>query len=196
MLPGGLGFATDAALPTDPGFGLRGGFRFIPERDSADFNELAGLDGIDPAFEIGAGLFRITERTRVYGEVRKGFGGHDGWVGEAGFDLLARPSDRLVLAAGPRVYLGDDTFMRTYFGVTPAEAARSSFSAYRPGAGLVAAGIELNANRYFAENWSILATLGWRRLHCDAADSPITRQGSPDQYRARLLVTRTFRLGG
>jgi outer membrane scaffolding protein for murein synthesis (MipA/OmpV family) len=196
ILPGGFGFGTDAALPTDPGFGLRGGFRFIPKRDATEFSELSGLADIDPAFELGAGLFRVTERTRVFAEVRKGFGGHEGWVGEAGIDLLLRPTDRIVLSAGPRAYLGDDTFMRTYFGVTPEEAAGSSFAAYRPDGGIVSLGVELNARHYFAEDWSLVGTVGWRRLQGDAARSPITEAGSADQFRARLVVTRTFSLGG
>jgi outer membrane scaffolding protein for murein synthesis (MipA/OmpV family) len=195
VLPGGLGFGSEAALPTDPGFGIRGGFRYIPERDAADFDELEGLSRVDRAFELGAGLFRITDRTRAYAEVRKGFGGHDGWVGEGGIDVLLRPTDRLVLSAGPRAYLGDGAFMRTYFGVTPEEAARSSLAAFRPDGGIVSLGVELNARHYFAEDWSVLATLGWRRLRDDAARSPITREGSVDQYRARFLLSRTFSFG-
>jgi outer membrane scaffolding protein for murein synthesis (MipA/OmpV family) len=195
VLPGGLGIGSDAALPTDPGFGLRGGFRYIPKRDSKEFSELAGLSDIDPAFELGLGLVSITQRSRVFVEVRKGFAGHDGWVGEAGADLLLRPSDRLVLAAGPRAYFGDDTFVQTYFGVTSDDAARSSLAAFEPDGGLVSLGLEVNARHYFADHWSLVGTLGWRRLQGDAARSPITDEGSADQFRARLVVTRTFSLG-
>jgi outer membrane scaffolding protein for murein synthesis (MipA/OmpV family) len=195
ILPGGFGLGSEAALPTDPGSGLRGGFRFVSGRSGGSFGELEGLDGIEPAVELGVGLFRITERMRVFAEVRKGFGGHDGWVGEAGADLLLRPSDRLVLSAGPRAYFGDSEFTRTYFGVSREEAERSSLTAFRPDGGLVSLGIEVNARHYFADGWSLLGTLGWRRLQADAARSPITRQGSADQFRARLIVTRTFSFG-
>lgn len=195
ILPGGFGLGTEAALPTDPGSGFRGAFRFVPGRSGGGAGELEGLDGIDPAVELGLGLFRVTERMRVFTELRKGFGGHDGWAGEAGLDLLLRPSDRLVLSAGPRAYFGDRGFMRTYFGVSRAEAERASLTAFRPEGGLVSLGIELNARHYFAEGWSLLGTLGWRRVQADAARSPITQQGSADQYRARFILTRTFSFG-
>jgi MipA family protein len=155
----------------------------------------ARAPGIEPAVELGVGLFRVTERMRVFAEVRKGFGGHGGWVGEAGADLLLRPSDRLVLSAGPRAYFGDGEFTRTCFGVSREEAARSSLTAFRPDGGLVSLGTEVNARHYFADGWSLLGTLGWRRLQADAAQSPITRQGSADQDRARFIVTRTFSFG-
>lgn len=191
VLPGGFGFGSEAALPTDPGFGLRGGFRFVPRREGKD-----GLATVDPAVELGAGLFRITRTTRAYAEVRKGFGGHDGWVGEAGLDFLLRPSEGLVLSAGPRAYLGDRSFMRTYFGASEEAPAGSSGAAFRPEGGIVSLGIELNARRYLGGGWSLRGTLGWRRLQGDAARSPVAAAGSPDQYRARFMLLRTFSLGG
>lgn len=196
VLPGGFGIGSESALPTDPGFGPRGAFRFVPARSSSDYGELEGLDDIDYAVEVGLGLFQITERTRIYGEVRRGFVGHEGWVAEAGIDAILRPTDRLVLTAGPRVHWGDEEFVSTYFGVTPAEAAESQYAAYSPNGGLVSLGVELNARYDFQNGWGLHGTLGWRRLEGDAARSPITEEGSADQFGARLIVTRTFSLGG
>jgi MipA family protein len=195
VLPGGFGIGSDSALPTDPGFGPRGAFRFVPAREATDHSELLGLNDIDHALELGAGLFRITDRSRVYAEVRRGFGGHEGWVAEAGADVLLRPTRRLVLAAGPRANWGDTQFMRTYYGVTPSEAARSQFSSFSPDGGLVALGIELNARYDFQNGWGLHGTMGWRQLQGDASRSPITAEGSRDQYSARLIVTRSFGVG-
>jgi outer membrane scaffolding protein for murein synthesis (MipA/OmpV family) len=196
VLPGGFGIGSQSALPTDPGFGPRGAFRFVPARNASNNSELQGLDDIDHAVEVGLGLFQITERSRIYGEVRRGFGGHDGWVAEAGIDAILRPSDRLVLTAGPRVHWGDTAFVDTYFGVTSKEAADSQYAAYDPDGGLVSLGIELNARYDFQNGWGLHATLGWRQLQGDAARSPITEEGSADQLGASLIITRTFALGG
>jgi outer membrane scaffolding protein for murein synthesis (MipA/OmpV family) len=196
VLPGGFGIGSESALPTDPGFGPRGAFRFIPARSASDYSELEGLGDIDYAVEVGLGLFQITERTRIYGEVRRGFGGHTGWVAEAGIDGILRPTEQLVLTAGPRADWGDGTFVDTYFGVTPSEAAESQYAAYSPDGGLVSLGVELNARYDFQNGWGLHGTLGWRRLQGDAASSPITEEGSEDQFGARLIVTRTFSLGG
>jgi outer membrane protein len=195
VLPGGFGIGSESALPTDPGFGPRGAFRFVPARKDSDNSELEGLDDIDYAVELGLGLFQITERTRLYGEVRRGFGGYNGWVAEAGVDAILRPTDRLVLTAGPRAAWGDEDFVGTYFGVTPAEAAESRYAAYGPSGGLVSLGIELNARYDYQNGWGLHGTLGWLRLQGDAAESPITRAGSEDQFGARLILTRTFSVG-
>jgi outer membrane scaffolding protein for murein synthesis (MipA/OmpV family) len=156
---------------------------------------LQGLDGIDAAVELGLGLFRITERSRIYGEVRRGFGGHDGWIAEAGIDAILRPTERLVLTGGPRAHWGDAAFVATYFGVTSTEAADSRYAAYDPDGGLVSLGVEVNARYDFQNGWGLHATLGWRRLQGDAAGSPITEEGSADQLGASLIVTRTVALG-
>jgi MipA family protein len=193
VLPGGFGIGSESALPTDPGFGLRGAFRFVSSRKASDNGELRGLEDIDTAIELGLGLFQITERSRVYGEIRRGFGGHEGWVAEAGVDAILRPTDQLVLTAGPRVHWADAAFVDTYFGVTPAEAADSQYAAFSPDGGLVSLGIELNARYDFRNGWGLHGTLGWRQLEGDAARSPIAKEGSRDQVGARLIVTR--RLG-
>ena len=195
VLPGGFGIGSDSALPTDPGFGARGAFRFVSTRAASDNAELQGLDDIDFAVELGAGLFRITERSRVYAEVRRGFGGHEGWVAEAGLDAILRPTEQLVLTAGPRANWGDTEFVQTYYGVTSEEAARSMFSPFSPDGSLVSVGIELNARYDFQNGWGLHGTMGWRQLQGDAARSPITAQGSRDQYSARLIVTRSFGFG-
>ena len=117
-------------------------------------------------------------------------------MAEAGVDGILRPTDQLVLTAGPRADWGDGTFVDTYFGVTPSEAAKSQYAAYRPDGGLVSLGVELNARYDFRNGWGLHGTLGWRRLQGEAARSPITEEGSEDQFGARLIATRTFSLGG
>ncbi len=192
VLPGGFGIGSESALPTDPGFGLRGAFRFIPARTASDHPELSGLDDIDPTVELGLGLFRITEGSRIYGELRRGFGGSHGWVAEAGLDAVLRPTDRLVLTAGPRALWGDASFVQTYFGISAPEAARSGYGVYSPDGGLVSLGVELNARYDLQGGWGLHGTVGWRRLMDDAARSPITEEGSEDQLGARLILTRSF----
>ena len=194
VLPGGFGIGSDSVLPTDPGFGLRGAFRFVSSRKAVRQRGVKGLEDIDAAVELGLGLFQITERSRVYGELRRGIGGHEGWVAEAGVDAILRPTDQLVLTAGPRVHWGDADFVDTYFGVTEVEAARSRYASFNPDGGLVSLGIELNARYDFQNGWGLHGTLGWRQLQGDAARSPITGEGSRDQVGARLIVTRSFGL--
>ena len=62
------------------GLTFGGSFRFIQERKTDDFNELAGLEDIDAAVELGVSMRYGTENFAAFGEVRRGFGGHEGWV--------------------------------------------------------------------------------------------------------------------
>jgi hypothetical protein len=69
VLPGGFGIGSDSALPTDPGFGARGAFRFVSTRAASENSELQGLDDIDFAVELGAGPVRCPRRPPPDGAV-------------------------------------------------------------------------------------------------------------------------------
>lgn len=177
-----------------PGFALGGAFRFIGERDSGDHAELAGLDDIDAAVELGLSLTYRQPYWQVFGEVRQGLGGHHGVTGTLGADMILRPAPRWRITAGPRLALGDDEYAGTYFGVTAAEAGRSAFAAYDADGGVLGAGVEVEARYRMNENWALEGAVSYDRLTNDAADSPITRNGSRDQWGASLGISRQFNL--
>lgn len=175
-----------------PGSGLRGSFRYIRKREGRD--ELAGVEDVKAALELGLGLHHTTENWQVFGQLRYGVIGHRAWTGEIGANAIWRDPGGLVLHAGPRVEFGDTRFMRTYFGVTPGEASASGLAAYRPGRGAYSVGFEIGAYQPVSADWGVTASLRYDRLRGDAAGSPIVRQGSRDQLTARLGLTRHFNL--
>lgn len=177
------------------GFGFGGSFRYIRERDTSDFSELAGLDDIDAAVELGVSVSYGTENFLAFGEVRRGFGGHEGWVGELGADAIMKPTDRLRLSLGPRVFFGDETYSNTYFGITPAEAS-AALPAYALDGGMVSAGVEFGARYQINDLWGLEGAITWEKFQGDAADSPIVQQGSDEQWGIRFGVTRVFSIGG
>ena len=177
------------------GLTFGGSFRFIQERDTDDFDELAGLDDIDAAVELGASVRYGTEYFAAFGEVRRGFGGHEGWVGEVGADAILRPTDRLQLTLGPRVFFGDDTYTDTYFGIT-ADEASAAIPAYDPDGGMVSAGIEFGARYQINDLWGLEGAVTWEKYTDYAADSPIVEQGEDEQWGIRFGVTRVFSIGG
>lgn len=192
---GPLSFGDPDPLYRAEGLGLIGSFRYVPGRDPGDSDFLAGTEEIDGAVELGVGLRYAAETYEVFGVVRQGIGGHDGLVGELGGDLIARPSDRLTLRAGPRALFGTGEYVDTYFGVTPAEAGASGggLAAYDPDGGLVSTGVELGAGYSLGGGWGIDASVRYQRLRDDAAASPITRDD--EQVRASIGVTRRFTFG-
>ena len=189
---GGQEFGSFEPQDAPLGFDLSPSFRIISPRGATDNPELAGLTDLELALELGAGVSFTQPNWSVFGDLRYGVVGHEGTVGEMGLDLILRPTDALTLQGGPRAFYGDDTFSSTYFGVTPAEAAASSFNAYQSGAGFLSAGVELTAQYSLGGQWGLDGTLRWDRLTGDAADSPLVLQGSADQFSASLVATRRF----
>lgn len=194
QLNDGSGFGSPDPWAESLGFNVHGAFRYIGERDSSDFDELRGLDDIDDAVELGLGVGYGTDNFYAFLDARRGFGGHESWVGEAGMDLIYRPDDRWRFSAGPRLFWGSDGYADTYFGVSPSEAASSSLGAYDAEGGLLSAGVEVGARYRINDDWGVEGALTYDRYMNDAEDSPIVEAGSDDQWGVRLGLTRTFRL--
>lgn len=176
------------------GFTIGPSFRYVSERDSADHAALTGLDNVDAAFELGGRIAYTFGFLRVHANLRQGFGGHDGLVGEAGLDLVAFPDSRTEIGVGPRLSYADADYMRTYFGVTPAESVTSGLAAFDPGGGIKGAGAEFVARYALTPVWALSGSFSWERFVGDAADSPIVQTGDIDQFTARLGVSYRFGL--
>ena len=196
-LPGGLVIGSSDARPLDTGFGITGTARYLGARSAVDHPELAGLERVRSALELGLALRHVGENWRVFGELRYGVLGHKAWVGDLGADVILRPAPGWTFNAGPRVTIGDGRFKRTYFGITEAESvlSASNFDPFRPSAGVVSVGLEAEVRRDLTEDWAIIGTVSYDRLRDDAGRSPITALGSRDQWGARVMVTRRFSFG-
>ncbi|MFS4436980.1 MipA/OmpV family protein [Paracoccaceae bacterium GXU_MW_L88] len=168
-------------------------FNYIGERDEDDDSDLEGLESIDAAYEVGGRVVYDYGNFRTYAVARRGFGGHEGIVGEVGFDYYYQATDRLLISFGPNVTMADDEYMETYFGVSDGDAATSGYSAYEPSGGFKSAGFETQARYAIGEKTAIVGEFEYNRLLEDAADSPIVQD--EDQYSVRLGVTRRFSLG-
>ena len=177
------------------GLNFGGSFRIVKDRDTDDFDELAGLDDIDTAVELGVSASYGTENFNTFAELRRGFGGHEGWVAEIGADAIFYPVDRLRLSLGPRVFFGDDEYSNTYFGITASEAS-AALPQYDLDGGLVSAGVEFGARYQINDLWGVEGAVTWEKFQGDAADSPIVEQGSDEQWGARIGITRVFSIGG
>ena len=191
---GRVDFGNGVRTVPDNGLAVQGAFNLVKCRDVADNPELAGLNDIDTAVELGLNLTYQQTNWLVFGELRQGFGGHHGVVGTLGGDLIFRPSDRLTVTAGPRVNFGDSEYAQTYFGVTGAEAGASSFGAFDPDGGLLGVGFEVGATYELDERWAVEGAVRYERLQNDAATSPITAAGSEDQWSVNVGLSRAFSL--
>ncbi|MEH6834397.1 MULTISPECIES: MipA/OmpV family protein [Falsihalocynthiibacter] len=188
--PNGFEYGSGQTVGYRTGWGLRGSARFIGERNSADYPELAGLSDVDWTQEFGFGVGYEEKHFRGFADVRYGFFGHQSFVGEAGFDVIATPAEGWTLTLGPRLLIGSDKYTQTYFGVTADEPAASQYSEYDPNGGLVSAGVVLGARYDFNERWGIEAVAGYSRFVGDAGNSPIVLGGSDESLKIEVGITR------
>jgi outer membrane protein len=189
--PGGFEYGSSRTVGFRTGWGIQGSFRYIGERKKDD---IPGLDDVDWTAEAGLGVGYEQRSWRAFADVRYGIIGHNTWVGEIGADAISYPIEGLTLTAGPRLQFGTDNFAQTYFGISAEESAASGLEAYDASGGLLATGLEIGARYLFNERWGVEGAIGYDRLVNDAADSPITRTGSADQYSARIGITRRISL--
>lgn len=183
----GISIFNTARLNVGPTAALRG------ERD--DHGDRAGLDDVPLAIEPGAFFtFWPTEWLRLHASERRGITGDHGWTGDAALDVVAK-SGRWTATLGPRTGWGDQNYMETYFGVTPAEAAASPIikTAYTPAAGIRYVGGYGSLGYRISPKWQVWANASYHRLSSEAADSPIVRQiGSANDISGGVSVRYTF----
>lgn len=189
----GLGEVKRQMGPRD-GFSVGPSFRYVRQRNSGDYDDLTGLQNVGAAYEIGGRVAYTFGMLRAHASLRRGFGGHDGLVGEAGLDLTLNPNAVTEINLGPRLSYADANYMRTYLGVTPAESLTSGLAAYDPAGGIKGAGVELGSRYAFTPQWSLLGAVTYERLVGAAADSPIAQAGDLDQFTARLGLSYRFGL--
>jgi outer membrane protein len=167
--------------------------RWRSSRD--DHGALRGFDKIDWSVEPGAFVnWWPVDGLRVRAEVRHGFGGNRSWMADLGADAVYQDPS-WVLSIGPRAHWAESRFTRTYFGVTPLEAARSPFGigAYAGDGTFSSAGLLASAEYHWTSRWSIVADSEYHRLMGTAAGSPIVANlGSKDQFSAAIGAKYAF----
>jgi outer membrane protein len=180
------------ALVNAGGFSVGPALNFENSRNAKDVG--TPLDKVKATIEAGGFVqYEFSEAFRTRVEARRGIGGHEGWTGSAGADYVARDGDKYLFSVGPRVTWSNAQYHRAYFGVTPAEAARTGLAAYRPGSGVQALGAATSFLTQLSARWGIYSYAKYDRLVGDAARSPIVRRhGSRDQLSGGLGLTYTF----
>ncbi|AXS42276.1 MipA/OmpV family protein [Breoghania sp. L-A4] len=171
-------------------------FNFVGARTARDNASLTGLNSVDWAVELGAGVGFRNEYLRAFAEVRRGLHGHNGFVGEVGVDAILHPMDKVTLLAGPRMGFADGKYMDTYFGVSAAESAASggALAVHKAGGGIKDIGLEATVNYAWTDTTTLSLEGGYRRLIADAGSSPIVKRGSADQFSIGVGVSHRFSL--
>lgn len=100
----------------------------------------------------------------------------NGWIADigAGRDWQLAPQTRLHL--GVSASFGGDTYMQSWYGVTPEQASRTGYAVYTPGNGLRDASVGLTLRHEFSPRWGGFVSTGLSTQLGAAADSPLVLQ--------------------
>jgi len=179
---------------SDQGLSFGPSFRVVRERDDNDYSKLTGLGDVDTAIELGGKVGYRQGSLEAFLAVRRGVTGHDGFVGEAGGNVVANPLERLEVKAGPRLSFADAEYMQTYLGVTPAQSAASGLPAFDADGGIKGVGLGAETRYQLTGNWTLVGEASYERLVGDAGNSPIAQAGSRNQFSGALGLTYKFGL--
>lgn len=177
----------------EQGWGISPSVELVGARRASDDPALAGLADVGRTVELGVKVSYGLGPVSAFSTLRKGFGGHDGWVGSVGAKMRHQPSERLTLWAGGSVGFADKHAMRTWFGVRPEEAAASRLPAYQPDGGAMIARATLEARFAIDDKTAVLGEVELGRLIGDAADRPVTQDRL--QPAIRIGIVRRFSFG-
>ncbi len=181
-----------------------GSFKFGPAvkfryaRKEGDDASLRGLGDIDWTLEAGAfAEFWPEDFLRMRVELRKGFGGHRGFVSDITADLVVPVTPQLTLSGGPRLTIADAKATDPYFSVTAAQALASGLPAYDAGGGVRSYGAGAQARYAWSPRWASHMFVEYERLAGGAGNAPlVTQRGSRDQIQVGIGTTYSFDMRG
>jgi len=163
-------------------------------RDQDDSDDLAGLGDIGTGIELGlfgsysAGMTRT--RIRWQKDIASG---HSGTKIIGDFRVLVNQSEDLVLVGSIYSTWADNSYMNSYFGITPVQSQLSGLVEYDAGPGIKDVGAAFSAYYNFSEHWAFVANTGYTRLLGDAKNSPLViERGSANQFSAGGFVVYRF----
>jgi MipA family protein len=172
-------------------FGPR--LRVRPAREDVKNNRVDRLQSTDTAVELGGfvGLNLGPWNAEVW-VTQDVADAYDGQL--AGFDGgYTWPVDQdWTLGVGASTTYASGKYMETYFGVDAANAQRSGLREYDAGRGFKDVGANLNATYNGWEHWQLSGLLSYKRLVGDAEDSPITKEGSANQFVGGVILIYRF----
>ena len=170
----GLGY--DFSRRPDMNFGVR--LTADLGRTENRSGTLRGMGDIDIRPEAGAFFnYYFSPQMALTSSLRYGSGNdRNGLVIDVGAAYSTMLAAQLRLGVGVGATYANADYMQSYFGVTPAQSARSGYAGTSPSAGL--RDVRANAALTYLVSPSISITTGVsaNSLQGDAKDSPLTRQ--------------------
>lgn len=180
-----------------PRFGRNADDGGSPFQITGGSTALRGMGDIGIAGEAGGFVEkRMGAKSQWRGriELRQGFGGHQGTIGDVSLQYAGR-TGRTLYTVGPRATFASRDFVQTYFGVDAAQSARTGLAVSRPGGGLVSWGLGANAIVPLDRRRAVVLFGGIDRLGDGPAGTSLIRtRGQRTSFTAGMAYSFRFRL--
>ncbi len=175
-------------ITAGPLLGLRGG------RDEDDNDALRGLGDIDRALDAGGFVRFRKQGWHASVDVRQSVTNTDQGATVnliAGYGMSL--STKLRLRTNFDTTWASSDYMKTFYSIDAAQSAQSGIAQYEAGSGFKHVGASLMADYSINREWAGFASLRYKRLLGDAADSPIVANfGDRDQVSAGIGLKYRF----
>lgn len=157
---------------------------------------LDGLGDVDAAAELGGFVRYEVGAWRSRFELRRGFGGHEGIVGDISLDYTGA-SRGWRYAFGPRMRFGSSDFVEEYFSVDTVQASRSGLPQFDADGGVNSVGFGMSAIIPQGRRMTLVLFSSYDRLLGDLADSPLVDiRGNANQVTVGASLSWRFDFGG
>jgi outer membrane protein len=162
-------------LNTSGRFRANLGLRFDGGRKESSNVAYAGLGNIEPTVRARVGgSWLLDDGWRIAASWNMdAFGRGGGNYGDLGFAHELTVSPHTNWSWGASVSAANERYLRTYYGITPEQSARSGYAEYAPHAGLREVGAFVNLRSDLSSRWVLIAGAGVTRLMGPAAASPL-----------------------
>lgn len=156
---------------------------------SGGSDALSGMGDVKAAAEVGGFVqksFGDAAQWRARGELRRGFGGHEGIIADLSVDRRLRLG-AVRVSVGPRATIASGDFMQTYFGIDAQQSQRTGLTRYDAEGGLLSYGVGGSVIRPLGRRSALTFFTSLDRLGEPAADSPLIRErGRSTQFSLGL----------
>lgn len=171
--------------------------------DSVSNDAVAALEEVSAAAEIGwfvnSGFklnnVGIPSDAIVIGRlsaVTDAGDGHGGTTVSGSVGLVMQLTDNFRLVPSVGFNYVDDNYSQAFYGVSSTGSAASGLDEFGAAGGLEYAQAALFAVRTIDQHWEVTGTIAYNALQGDAAESPITKQGTDQQLFTGFIVNYNF----
>jgi outer membrane protein len=166
-------------------------------RDDVENDRVDALSDVDTALEVGA-------QAGYEGSIPDGTLGvevewlydivdsHGGWLLKPQIMYTSQVAPNLNFGTSGFFNYASKDYVDTYFSVGPADSAASGLPTFDGDSGVKDFGVEAGFSYGLGRSWRAGGFGTWKRLVGDAADSPITDEGSKNQFTAGLYLTYSW----